>query len=69
MRMIIPILAGAMVLTMPGCRRVETDNVRKTIVFVHGAWGGGWDYQHMEALLEAEGYPLYPSNPMSDKGI
>ncbi|PTM19400.1 MAG: hypothetical protein DA446_08375, partial [Bacteroidetes bacterium] len=22
------------------------------IVFAHGAWGGGWDYKSMEAILE-----------------
>lgn len=30
-----------------------------TIVFVHGAWGGGWDYKTMESLLENEGYIVY----------
>ncbi len=59
MRIIITLLAGAMLLAMPGCRRAETDSALKTIVFVHGAWGGGWDYQQMEALLEAEGYRVY----------
>jgi pimeloyl-ACP methyl ester carboxylesterase len=28
----------------------------ETIVFVHGAWGGGWQFKKVEPLLEAEGY-------------
>ena len=31
----------------------------KTFVFVHGAWGGGWDYKHMEELIEAHGHKVY----------
>ena len=31
----------------------------KTFVFVHGAWGGGWDYQNMEKLLEEQGHKVY----------
>ncbi|MDZ7288359.1 MAG: alpha/beta hydrolase [candidate division KSB1 bacterium] len=31
----------------------------KTFVFVHGAWGGGWDYKQMESLLEAAGHRVY----------
>jgi pimeloyl-ACP methyl ester carboxylesterase len=27
-----------------------------TIVFVHGAWGGGWQFKKVEPLLEAKGY-------------
>ena len=30
-----------------------------TIVFVHGAWGGGWDYKTMEAILEREGFDVF----------
>jgi len=32
-----------------------------TFVFVHGAWGGGWDYKAMESLLEARGHKVYRS--------
>ncbi|MDQ8201767.1 alpha/beta hydrolase [Pelagicoccus sp. SDUM812003] len=31
----------------------------ETFVLVHGAWGGGWDWQGMERLLEAEGHRVY----------
>jgi pimeloyl-ACP methyl ester carboxylesterase len=30
-----------------------------TIVFVHGAWGGGWQYTKVEPLLEAAGHTVY----------
>ncbi len=32
-----------------------SDNA-KTIVFVHGAWGGAWDYRNLEEMLEAHGH-------------
>ena len=31
----------------------------ETFVFVHGAWGGGWDYKTMEKLLEDAGHKVY----------
>jgi pimeloyl-ACP methyl ester carboxylesterase len=30
-----------------------------TIVFVHGAWGGGWSFHRVEPLLEAAGHTVY----------
>ncbi|QOL25128.1 alpha/beta hydrolase [Thalassotalea sp. LPB0316] len=30
-----------------------------TIVFVHGAWGGGWDYQALGDRLTKKGYQVY----------
>lgn len=36
-----------------------TSPQQKTIVFVHGAWGGAWDYQVMEKLLEDKGHKVY----------
>ena len=30
-----------------------------TIVFVHGAWAGGWHFRKVEPLLRATGYPVY----------
>jgi len=32
---------------------------RQTIVFVHGAWGGGWQYTKVQPLLEEGGYNVY----------
>ena len=31
----------------------------KTIVIVHGAWGGGWAFRQIEALLREQGYQVY----------
>jgi len=30
-----------------------------TYVIVHGAWGGGWDWKHVDQLLTADGYKVY----------
>ena len=30
-----------------------------TYVIVHGAWGGGWDWQHVDQLLTADGNKVY----------
>jgi pimeloyl-ACP methyl ester carboxylesterase len=34
----------------------ENETDKQTIVFVHGAWGGGWDYIELEKRLEAKGH-------------
>lgn len=31
----------------------------KAIVFVHGAWGGGWQYSKIQPLLERAGHSVY----------
>ena len=31
----------------------------KTIVFVHGAWGGGWQFHKVQPLLEQAGHRVY----------
>ena len=32
---------------------------KPVIVFVHGAWGGGWQFKKVAPLLEARGYAVY----------
>jgi len=32
---------------------------QSTYVIVHGAWGGGWDWQHVAGLLTADGNTVY----------
>ena len=32
---------------------------KPTCVIVHGAWGGGWDWKHVDQLLTADGYKVY----------
>lgn len=36
---------------------IESDP--RTIVFVHGAWGGGWQYTKVQPLLEEAGHTIY----------
>lgn len=31
----------------------------QTIVFVHGAWGGGWQYTRVQPLLEGDGHVVF----------
>src|SRR5690606_1208532 len=32
---------------------------RSTFVLIHGAWGGGWNYQRVADALRAEGHEVY----------
>lgn len=36
-----------------------TANTKNTYVLVHGAWGGGWDWRHMDDLLTADGNEVH----------
>ena len=38
--------------------KVETSS-KSTIVIVHGAWGGGWAFKKVEALLRQKGFDVY----------
>ena len=31
----------------------------RTYLFVHGAWGGGWEYRKVDSLLRAQGHNVY----------
>jgi len=31
----------------------------RTYLFVHGAWGGGWEYQKVDSILSANGHIVY----------
>jgi pimeloyl-ACP methyl ester carboxylesterase len=35
------------------------ETARRTIVFVHGAWGGGWQYTRVQPLLERAGHTVF----------
>lgn len=65
-RCLVPwLLIGAVLLVLVGsCKpsqREESgeESARKTIVFVHGAWGGGWQYTRVQPLLERAGHTVY----------
>ena len=51
------------VIFVAACAPAQPDQAGKTaprtIVFVHGAWGGGWQYTKVQPLLEAAGYTVY----------
>ena len=50
-RLIVSALFVALSATAPAAAR--------TYVFVHGAWGGGWDWKGMEKRMEAAGHEAY----------
>ena len=35
---------------------VQTSPAKPTVVIVHGAWGGGWDWRTVDSLLTNDGY-------------
>jgi pimeloyl-ACP methyl ester carboxylesterase len=42
------------------CPATASSNHQKfTCVIVHGAWGGGWDWKHVDELLTADGQKVY----------
>jgi len=60
-------LAFACVIAFAGCKtncpstgwRSVAPGKKSTYVIVHGAWGGGWDWKHEDALLTADGHTVY----------
>lgn len=53
---LILLFAGNLALT----RAVDAPAAPKpVIVFVHGAWGGGWQFKKVQLLLEARGWQVY----------
>jgi pimeloyl-ACP methyl ester carboxylesterase len=42
------------------CPATASSNHQKfTCVIVHGAWGGGWDWKHVDQLLTVDGHKVY----------
>jgi pimeloyl-ACP methyl ester carboxylesterase len=52
------VLATALDLASAQTSKPET-KTKPTIVIVHGAWGGSWAFQHVEALLREKGFNVY----------
>lgn len=50
-----PIATGATDATNPPA----ATGLKFTCVIVHGAWGGGWDWKHVDQLLTADGHKVY----------
>jgi len=43
----------------PAPLEVAGEDIPLTIVFVHGAWGGGWQFHKVQPLLEEAGHAVY----------
>ncbi|HJU73934.1 MAG TPA: alpha/beta fold hydrolase, partial [Gemmatimonadaceae bacterium] len=41
------------------CASASPPAASNTYVIVHGAWGGGWDWQHVDSILTAQGQRVY----------
>ena len=51
-------LAGCKTQT-PTVASASRKDQKTTYVIVHGAWGGGWDWKHVDHLLTADGNTVY----------
>jgi len=60
MRTLLTLCLGCLA-ALAGCRTSApaTAAPRPTYVLVHGAWSGGWDWQHVDDLLTAGGNKVY----------
>ncbi len=57
-------LALACLTVFVGCKTncpatASSNRQNFTCVIVHGAWGGGWDWKHVDQLLTADGNTVY----------
>ena len=57
-------LAFACLTVFVGCKTncpatASSNHQKFTCVIVHGAWGGGWDWKHVDELLTADGNTVY----------
>jgi len=59
-------LASICLIAFVGCKTNSPSALRQppagkrcTYVLVHGAWGGGWDWKHVDQLLTADGNEVY----------
>lgn len=50
---------AAAVACAPATVEIPAETTPRTIVFVHGAWGGGWQYTKVQSLLEEAGLVVY----------
>ncbi len=53
------VAAACAVACAPTLSNGPTVSTGRTIVFVHGAWGGGWQYTKVQPLLEEAGHTVY----------
>ena len=55
----ITVLTGCQTGTRMPASPSPVSGKRFTCVLVHGAWGGGWDWKHVDQLLAASGNEVY----------
>ena len=57
------ITVGLCLISVLGCAPAPSENppesASSTVVFVHGAWGGGWQYTRVQPLLERAGHRVF----------
>ena len=53
------VLAAALVCVALTAGQAQQPTPRVTYVFVHGAWGGSWDWREVDSLLTAQGHRVY----------
>jgi pimeloyl-ACP methyl ester carboxylesterase len=59
-RLLIGVLAAlCAVACAPAPMEVPAEDIPRTIVFVHGAWGGGWQFHKVQPLIEEAGHRVY----------
>ena len=59
-RRTVRIAAGlGLVLTFAAAAGASAQEYSGTVVLVHGAWGGGWDWRPVDRMLTREGYDVY----------
>jgi hypothetical protein len=58
-KLVLPFIASLFFSVTSHSQDNRQSTTSKTFVFVHGSWGGGWDYKQMESLLEAVGHRVY----------
>lgn len=58
-KLLVSLLISLSVWTMAYAQQPKVMSDSQTFVFVHGAWGGAWDYQNMEKLLEEQSHKVY----------
>jgi len=59
-RLLVGVIAAmCMVACAPVPSETPDEITSPTIVFVHGAWGGGWQFHKVQPLLEKAGYTVY----------
>ncbi|MBS0664298.1 MAG: alpha/beta fold hydrolase [Verrucomicrobia bacterium] len=58
-RLISLVLVALVLAAHAGAAAPNAPAAKPVVLFVHGAWGGGWQFRKVAPLLEARGYVVY----------